>query len=259
MDLLVDVKLKNTHRNFMEYIETVRNEQLSSVNYLKSADFKWHIPDSLKKKVDLNGFLKPYFGDTVVIKFEDRDISILSRFQDDLRLHFPDLFAEPLDTSHFHITLHDLKSGPEILSLDSIMEEHRIKCEKIFKDLSSYFKEHQDHLKVTLKPAFIYPCCNISMVFGFTPMSDRDFRIIMNLYNLFDNVVYLDYWLRLHVTLSYFKIRELTKEEGEKLYGIIKNFMEEDFSLTVDLRKLAYQRFFSMNEYRDLFLLSHFM
>jgi hypothetical protein len=165
------------------------NEQSSSVNYLKSADFKWHIPDSLTNKVDLNGSLKPYFGDTVVIKFDDRDISTFSIFQDRLFSSLPDLFSDSLEPAQFHITLHDLKSGPERSSLDTVMEENRIKCEKIFKEVAYYFKDHPEQLKVTLKPAFLYPCCNISMVFGFTPLSDRDFRIIMNLYNLFDNVV----------------------------------------------------------------------
>lgn len=142
MDLLADVKMKGIYRDFTEYVETVRNEQQSSVNYLKSPDFKWHIPDSFKNKVDLNGSIKPYFGDTVVVKFGDKDISTFSMFQNRLYSEFPDFFADPLEPSHFHITLHDLKSGPELSSLNAVMEENRIKCEKIFKDQDSSWQRH---------------------------------------------------------------------------------------------------------------------
>jgi len=258
MDLAADVKLKNIPRDFQEYSDTVRNEELSSINYLNSKDAVWTVPQSLSKKVDFQGKLKPYFGDTVVLKLEESNRTRLSKFQESLLEDLPALFAEPLDPAYFHITLHDLNSSTDELPLKTVMNENRLKCEKIFKEVASYFKKNLQYSTVTLKPLYIYPCCNISVVAGFTPLTDHDFRIIMNLYNLFDEVRYLDYWLRLHATLCYFKPGELTGEEIRNLYNKLKNLSMEDFTVKLNLWELAYERFSSMNRYSDVFLLSDF-
>jgi len=258
VDLTADVKLKKIPREFQEYSSIVKNEELSSINYLNLKDALWTVPQSLSTKVDFHGNLKPYFGDTVVLKLKERDKIRLSKFQESLLEDLADLFAEPLDPAYFHITLHDLNSSTDEFSLTTVMDENRLKCEKIFKEVASYFKKNPQYSTVTLKPLYIYPCCNISIVAGFTPLTDHDFRIIMNLYNLFDEVRYLDYWLRLHATLCYFKPRELTGEEIRNLYNKLKNLSMEDFTVKLNLWELAYERFFSMNRYSDVFLLSDF-
>ncbi|HPZ08558.1 MAG TPA: hypothetical protein PL110_10630, partial [Candidatus Eremiobacteraeota bacterium] len=248
MNLMKPVKLKNVDRTFEDYCNTVREEELSSINYLNSSDISWHVPESLKKKVSSSGQIMPYFGDTVVLNLEKEDINFLSAFQSKLLEELPDLFSEPLEKKYFHITLHDLTSGIDKSVIEHKMEENRVKCEKIFIDLRDYFKKFPNQATVTLKPLFIYPCCNISMVMGFIPFTERDFRIIMNMYNLFDDVIYLDYWLRLHMTLAYFKPTGFSKEQIRRLYDTLIGFKMPDFVIKLDIRNLTYQRFNSMNE-----------
>jgi hypothetical protein len=252
MDLIIPVKLKNNPMNFDEYIKTINMEQTSSLNYLKSDDVQWSVPGSLKIKVNDEGVLLPFYGDTTVIPLEPEDIEPANEFQSRLRKNFSGMFAEALLPEHFHITLHDLSNGAEEDPIAGQMEINRKKCSQIFENVEEYLQKHPEHSKVKLNSTYIYNSCNISIVLGFAPATDHDYRTIMNLYNYFDDVVYLNYWLRMHLTLSYFKPYQFSADEIHALAGELDLLNKNKITITLDMHKLAYQRFYSMNDYRTV-------
>ncbi|MCE1246803.1 MAG: hypothetical protein LWY06_09175 [Firmicutes bacterium] len=254
MDLLIPVKLKNNPMDFNEYIKTINTEQTSSLNYIRSEEVQWSVPGSLKIKVSDAGVLLPFYGDTTVIPLEQSDFEPANQFQTELRNNLEGMFAEPLLPEHFHITLHDLSNGPEEAPLKNQMESNAQKCREIFDNARNYFEKHPEYRTVKLHSTYVYNSCNISAVLGFAPASDRDYKLIMNLYNFFDDVVYLNYWLRMHLTLSYFTTKEFTKSEVHKMAKVMDDINNSrKISIELDLMKLAYQRFYSMNDYRTVF------
>lgn len=258
MDLTIPVKLKNSPMDFEQYCNTIEREQTSSINWMTASDARWNVPDSLKVKVDEEGTLKPFFGDTVVIPNEKADISRLVAFKNELHHLVGDLCASPLLPEHFHITLHDLSNGRRSESLENNMEDNSEKCRLIFERVAGYLYKNDDQANIKLISTYAYPSCNISAVLGFAPKTDKDYRIIMNLYNLFDDVVYLNYWLRMHLTLTYFKPFEFSQRQMLELVDAFNNLNRNKIEIQLNLWKMAYQRFDNMNDYKTIFSLAEF-
>ena len=258
MDLTIPVKLKNSPMSFEKYVSTIQHEQSSSLGWMTAPDASWSVAGSLKDKVEESGKLRPFYGDTTVIPNEKDDIEKLVEFQEQIHAEVGELCAEKLLPGHFHITLHDLSNSPSLQEIRQDMKSNEEKCRSIFKETADYLKENPDFSKVRLVSVKAFPCCNISVVLGFAPKTDKDYRIIMNLYNLFDDVVYLSYWLRMHITLAYFKPYEFSKEQMDRLFNVLNNISENRMEVELDLWKLAYQRFDSMNDYKTIFTLEDF-
>ena len=258
MDLTIPVRLKNDPVDFEDYCNTIEKEQVSSISWMTAPDARWNVPDSLKAKVDKEGKLRPFFGDTIVIPNEEADISRLGKFKDELHNLVGELCAFPLIPEHFHITLHDLTSGTGRENLTDKMENNSEKCRQIFKTIAEYLHKNDDQAKIRLTSTYAYPSCNISVVLGFAPKTDKDYRIIMNLYNLFDDVVYLSYWLRMHLTLAYFKPFEFFRGQMLRLMNALNSLNHNRIEIELDLWKMAYQRFDDMNDYKTIFSLADF-
>ncbi len=250
--------LKNTPMPFDVYCQTYEHEQYLSLDYLVSPDVHWNVPSLLCRKVNDKGAFIPYFGDTVTIPIDAGEIAFFSGLQSKLHHNLGDILAEPLQAKHFHVTLHDLTSSASEDDPRREFEKNRASCREIFREITSHLSLNPECLKVKLKATRIYPCCNISLVLALMPERERDYRIMMNLYNLFDDVVYLDYWLRLHVTLAYFRPVELSREQIAHLAATLSEMDELDCSISLDTLKVAYQSFTSMNEYRTHISVSDF-
>lgn len=257
MDLLIPVLLKNIPMDFEEYCSTVVSEQSGSIDWMASPGASWNVPGSLALKVSDRGMFKPFFGDTVVLPVENRDA--LSGLQARLHSEIPGLCAELLRPEFFHLTLHDLTSGTSLPEISGPMEKNRHLCEELFTRAAGYFSENPELARVTIRGTRVYPSVNVSLVLGFVPASEKDFRILMNLYNLFDRVVYLPYWLRLHITLCYFRPHEPTREEMGMLFRLLQDMSCDDLELTLDMRDLRYEHFSDMNRYETIFAVRDFL
>ena len=66
---------------------------------------------TLRKKVDEEGNLLPFVGNTVVFLLDDDTKESLRQLQEELYRAAPDMLAKPLQMSTFHMTLHDLANG----------------------------------------------------------------------------------------------------------------------------------------------------
>ena len=247
MDLLKDVVLKGVPMAFPEYVTTVEGEERSSILSLRG-DSPWRVPPGLKAKVAENGRLLPFFGDTVILPVGDQAAALLEDLQRRLHSQFGGLLADPLPPESFHVTLHDLNNGSDEAVVSAAMDKSAEACAAAMRDLANALDDSPASAGVELRSGFCFPCVNTSIVLGLLPCTDRDYRIIMNAYNRFDEVVYLSYWLRMHVTLAYLRPRALTVEERNRLRDFLSGL---DFNMrcALNLRELQYCRFRDMSAY----------
>lgn len=254
IDLNKDTQMKGQDWTFNKYTETLNNEQIGSLNYLDSPDIVWNIPESLTHKVFEDGVLKPFFGDTTVFELTKKEVSKISPLIDKLE-SIRDFLAEPLDSDHLHLTLHDLSNSPIEGTVDTEMSVNHAKISKLFPRIKKYIEENPEYRKIKMVSTNAFPCLNISILLGFAPKTEKDFKALINLYNLFDDVVYIDHWLRPHVTLSYFKPKVLDKDQIGQLSTVLKEINSHKVEIELDILELVYQRFYDMNQYETIFTL----
>ncbi|MEW6745495.1 MAG: hypothetical protein AB1486_22310 [Planctomycetota bacterium] len=161
--------------------------------------------------------------------------------------------SDPLEPSTFHVTLHDLSASPSAENLRESLERNRERVRNLLGELGKILREEPSLARVTLRATRIFPCMNISVLAGFSPVSERDFRVLMNAYALFDQVAVLGYWLRPHVTLAYFRPMPPPSGQREALIAVLGRLNDPDLEIVLDLRDLTYQRFTSMNHYETVF------
>lgn len=258
MDLFKPVYLKGKPMSFSDYVNTIEKEQHSSLDYLKSQDFSWHIPESLKMKINHNGSFNPFFGDTLTMSVDSIAIETLDRIKNRLNIEYFRLFSEPLNPSDFHITLHDLTSSTNMEDIKDKIDNNKRKCIESFREISDYLKRYPESSSLTVISRMVYPSCNISIVSGFLPKTEYDYCIMMNLYNCFEEIVHLNYWLRPHVTLAYFRPYDLRGMQAADLCNTLISSSNIGIEMKLNIWDLAYQRFCDMNNYETLFTLRDF-
>lgn len=251
LNLQEPVTMKGEKWEFSRYTQTLVEEQRGAINYLDAQDIVWNVPGSLIKKVLPNGDLLPFHGDTTVFTLSSEQVKEVEGFIETLETDLPFL-ATPLDRKQLHMTLHDLSNDPLLANVSDKMKDNQEKSANIFKRIREYLMTHPEDRYIKMVSNNIYPCLNISLLLGMAPATDKDFRRLINIYNLFDDVVYLNYWLRPHITLGYFLPRELNKGEIALLSKTLKKIGVPKVEITFDIMDLAYQHFYDMNDYRDM-------
>ena len=114
-----------------------------------------------------------------------------------------------------------------------------------------------DFPKIKVEPTALYNMNSTSVVLGFKAVNETDHENLMMLYELFQPIVELKDYTP-HLTLGYFRYG---KHKEEKLWALkrlilyvneaIKHMKENgaDLSIELDVKKIAYQYFTSMNSY----------
>lgn len=154
-----------------------------------------------------------------------------------------------------HLTLHDLSNSSRKEEVAEQLVENEKRCRVIFAKLMNHLANNPEQRKIKMVSTCAYPCLNISVLLGFAPASEQDYNRLINIYNLFEEVIYLDYWLRPHVTLAYFFPRTLNGDEIKKLRDNLQKINESGYEIELDVQELAYQHFSSMNHYQTIFTL----
>ncbi|MDP4145673.1 MAG: ligT like phosphoesterase [Bacillota bacterium] len=206
----------------------------------------------IKDKVDKNGELKQFYGDTVVFELDENEKSKLLNLQDILYNKCKEYFAVRLPKSTFHMTLHDFNSSVNCIDLSSKMKETEVSISKIFKDLS----ELQENTMIKMKSTYAFNMVNTSIVLGLEPVNEYEYDKLMFLYNRFEQVKKLDYPLTPHITLAYYKDKNVNLENIEKLKEAIKEINSIETCLNLSLENLCYEHFVSMSNYQTIFYVS---
>lgn len=195
---------------------------------------------NLRKKVDDEGNLLPFVGNTVVFLLNDDTKEQLRQLQEELYRTAPDMLAKPLQISTFHMTLHDLANGtPDQPGLPDYMSYTQAQVSQI---LPNWKNAAPLHMKTT----WLFNMVNTSIVLGLAPADEDSWQRLDEMYTALEDVVRLGYSLTPHITMAYFLPGTYNQEQVQRLsaalYGV-------DLEITLDMKNLVFQEFSDMNHY----------
>ena len=198
---------------------------------------------NLRKKVDDEGNLLPYVGNTVVFLLDEETKEQLRRLQEELYRAAPDMLAKPLQMSTFHMTLHDLANGtPDQPGLRDYM---RCTRERVSQILPGWKAAPPLRMKAT----WMFNMVNTSIVLGLAPADEESWRHLDEMYTTLEDVVHLGYALTPHITMGYFLPGTYAQEQVQRLSSALRSV---DMEITLDMKNLVLQNFADMNRYETV-------
>lgn len=254
LDLEKKVVLKGNQVSYESYCNILKEEIVSWNKWIKDQR-KWEIVPGLTNKVNFEGEYTPFYGDTTVFPMDKETIIKATEIQDYLWEKIPDLLARKLKPGFFHITLHDLNnehdSSKSRKELEIAVEGTKQKVGKVFKKIRNYIENNPENRFIDIDSIGIFGGV-VGLSIGFLPSSEKDYRLLMNLHALLDEVLYLNKYLRIHLSLNYLKPFMFSKNDIERLVETVNNFHEK-IHVKIDILDLAYQIFTDMNVYKTIF------
>ena len=204
---------------------------------------------SLTKKVHPDNSFRPFYGDTVVFDLDDTTKERLLKWLDKLYAEAPECFCERLYADTFHMTLHDLCNSEtlEEVAAELFANEQKVreKCTEMTVPAS-----------IKMKSKYIFNMVNTSLVLGLYPADEAEYKKLMELYYMFDDVKRLDYPLTPHITLAYYNVHGFSNTSAKKLEELVcqLNFaeLENEMEIVLEAKDLYYQHFDSMNHYTNV-------
>ena len=195
---------------------------------------------NLQKKVSPEGQLLPFRGNTTVFLLEDSVKVQLRQLQESLYQAAPEMLAQPLQTSTFHMTLHDLVNGsPDQHRLDSQMQEAEERAAALI------FRWKQQ-TPLQMKTTWLFNMVNTSIVLGLAPVDAESWNRLDQMYTELESVVPLGYALTPHITMAYFRPGRYSQEQVKKLSAALRKV---DMDVTLHMDNLVLQDFLDMNHY----------
>lgn len=199
----------------------------------------------LTVKVDDNGRMKPYVGNTMVFLLTEECKVRLSCIQEELYYCCGEMLADRLHPDTFHMTLHDLVNGVPGLGL---WKEARIAAEEaelLLEQLRAKYTE-----PVHMRSTWLFNMVNTSVVLGLEPADEASCFLLMTLYEHFEKIVRLGYKMTPHITLAYYKPGVYGDAQRGALQKVFERVSRQEkmmFELPVDSLELLW--FDDMNQY----------
>lgn len=198
--------------------------------------------DSLREKVSGDGSFNPFYGDTVIFLLDNDTVTWLGQIQEKLYGFCGNVLSDRLDPATFHITLHDLESSRWTM-LDNVKNnEYRVA------KLIEYIRLKYPN-EIYIDSRCLFSMVGTSIVMGFQPATNEDCIALMGLYEDFQSVVQLSYPLTLHATIAYYKPGKYNEGVVYVLKNALNTVGKEPRNIRLDLNKLNYATFSSMNSY----------
>ena len=199
---------------------------------------------NLRKKVDENGELLPYLGNTVVFLLDSDTKEKLRQLQEELYQAAPDMLAKPLQMSTFHMTLHDLANGaPDRPGLSDHMNDTRERAAQIIPGW-------RDAAPLRMKATWLFNMVNTSIVLGLAPADEDSCHRLDAMYTALEAVVHLGYALTPHITMAYFRPGTYDPEQVRRLSSALRNV---ELEVILEMKDLVFQEFTDMNHYETVF------
>lgn len=195
----------------------------------------------LNKKIDSDGRLLPFYGDTVIFQLSQSDLAWLKGIQQSLYDRCGTMLAEPLPPESFHITLHDLNNAPRQEEVANAMAQSGAASRELLATL--------DEVVIELRATAVFSMVNTSVVLGFAPVNDANCATLMTLYERFQQIVYLDYPLTPHVTLAYYRPGDYGEDGLHRLREAITAVNDHMTRRIVRLTDPRYCRFDDMSRF----------
>ena len=198
---------------------------------------------NLRKKVDDEGNLLPFVGNTIVFLLDDETKEKLRQLRDSLYQVAPDMLAKPLQMSTFHMTLHDLANGtPDQPGLQDYM---RYTQERVSRILPGW----KESAPLRMQTTWLFNMVNTSIVLGLKPADEESWRRLDEMYTVLEDVVHLGYALTPHITMAYYLPGTYSSEQGQRLSAVLRNV---NLEIKLDMKNLVLQNFTDMNQYSTI-------
>lgn len=196
-------------------------------------------PD-LNEKVDENGCIIPYCGNTTVFLLDKGIKDQLIQLQDRLYRAAPDMLADRLKMDTLHMTLHNLVSGPPgTPGLEEEMAQAAWRAEEC---LALWKQEDPLYMRGT----WTFNMCRTSVVLGLAPADEDSWRRLAGMYARLEQVRFLGYDMTPHITLAYYRPGTYDQEHVQQLSSVLEK-VELDIKLCMN--NLVIQNFTDMNHY----------
>lgn len=203
---------------------------------------------SVKSKVNEKGEFSRFVGDTVVFGLDEKTKMFIEHYYiKPLYRTTSECFAEQLDESMIHMTLHDLNASTkedEKLMVD--MLETEIKLYEIITGIGI------ESERIEMETTCVFNMVNTSLVLGLKPKSEEDYHKLMKIYQMVESVHKLPYPFTPHITLAYYNRNGVGEEYLQRLERIINDLNREKFDIILSTDRLYYQKFISMNLYYNI-------
>lgn len=198
--------------------------------------------DKLRDKVSEDGSFQPFYGDTVIFLLDYDAVTWLGRIQDEIYRLCGGIFSDRLDPATFHITLHDLESSRS--SMPDGVKNNEFRVGEILE-----YARRKYPKGIYIDSQCVFSMVGTSIVMGFAPTTDEDCNILMGLYEDFQGILRLPYPLTLHATIAYYKPGNYDENVLFALKSMCRTVAKEPRRIRLDVNKLNYATFSSMNSY----------
>lgn len=230
--------------SYKEFLERIQSFEKPYTYY---GEGYIHMNPNLAGKVNWDNQFRPFFGDTVVFDLNDTVKKEIGRVVDELYKDVPECFAERLNPATFHMTLHDLSNSPV---LQDITEE------MFWNELLMIKKQHrmEKNMCIRMKTNYIFNMVSNSLVLGLYPVDEEEYKKLMGLYDVVNEVKELNYPLTPHITLAYYNVHGFSEESARSLEKRIEEFNQDIHGMDIELNtnELYYQKFLHMNQYINI-------
>ena len=203
---------------------------------------------SVQNKVKSDRNFSNFIGDTVVFNLDDcQKNCIFERYIKPLYEVAPQCFAEKLQESTLHMTLHDLNATS---TGDYEVLKKMFETEILMARLIDEIKTEPQRINMVTTCAF--NMVNTSLVLGLRPKEEEDYEKLMHLYCHIDRICSLPYPLTPHITLAYFNREGFEGEALRRIEHVINYLNKATFEVPLSTERLFYQKFISMNDYFNI-------
>lgn len=232
-----------TYQEFLDRINSFEEKEIKYGNkYFKGNP-------SISQKVDINNTFRKFFGDTIVFTLDNFIKEKLAEYVELLYQSAPECFCERLVADTFHVTLHDLSNSPILRDVAEELFENELKVIEMMSEVQKY-------KKIKMKSKYIFNMVDTSLVLGLYPVDDDEYRKLMDLYCIFDNVKKLNYPFTPHITLAYYNVNGFNLRAARILENTVNQLNNNELEIELNDNNLYYQKFKSMNNYIDIINLS---
>lgn len=198
---------------------------------------------NLTKKVNENGKLLPFFGNTVVYLLDETTKHCIASLQNELYHSIPHLFSEKLNAETFHMTVHDLAN--------SNIDSNLLKKQMVDLSLKAHhiLQREKPNDILRMRTTWMFNMVNTSIVLGVAPSDEKSYHNLDRLYCSFEEILPLGYALTPHITLAYFRPGFYADEDLRKLKNCLRPV---ELELCLEPQNLVVQSFTDMNTYRTM-------
>lgn len=200
---------------------------------------------SLTVKVGPDGSLRPFFGNTVLWELDGEAKLALCQRQTLVHHRAGGCLAQPLAPQTFHVTLHDLVSGPDPAAIAADMARAEQQTLALLDAL-----RREGIPPIRMVSTHVFSMVATSVVMGFAPETEGDCAALMALYERFHEVLPLSWLLTPHVTLAYYRPGQYGQDAVDALsQAFAESAALPPIRITLQPGALVLRRFSDMNHY----------